>query len=322
MLSNGNVLIVLSLLFAVQAWIPSPIPSFPTSLASAPVDSDFAKAVPASDEKVDPNRYNVDLETAASQWTVTVAAQTKLARIANVPYLDTKEPSNYFVDDVVVRLSRTNGESLGISFQELAGGRDDEYGLTIVDAVSGHAEKAGVLAGDSLASITVVQNDESNAIDVKETSQTVAVECRNFDATIGPLAALGEDCTIVLGLKRIRTWPKIATTVYYPPIQCAEGVDNRVPLTLTAGENLKRALQTRNIVLEDRDARKCDFCGAKCTVRVLKGMALLSPMSTTEQKILRQNPGCRLSCKTVVGHNMQQGELEIQVNVNEWKNTD
>ena len=47
-------------------------------------------------------------------------------------------------------------------------------------------------------------------------------------------------------------------------------------------------------------------------------MHLLSPMSTTEEKIMKRNPDLRLSCKTTVGHNMQEGELTVRVNVRQW----
>jgi hypothetical protein len=48
----------------------------------------------------------------------------------------------------------------------------------------------------------------------------------------------------------------------------------------------------------------------------------LSPMSTTEQKIMARNPKCRISCKTVVGYNMQEGNLRLKVNLNAWTTKD
>jgi hypothetical protein len=106
---------------------------------------------------------------------------------------------------------------------------------------------------------------------------------------------------VVLNLKRIRRWARVQVVVEYPPSQCAQGVDNKVYLELFAGENLRRALQNRGIVMEDGTARKCDFCGGKCTVKVDMGMPLLSPMSTTEDKIMKNNPKCRVSmtCNSV-----------------------
>ena len=76
---------------------------------------------------------------------------------------------------------------------------------------------------------------------------------------------------------------------------------------------------TQLLEFVDPDAPKCDYCGNKCNVSVGRaGMHLLSPMSTTEEKIMKRNPDLRLSCKTTVGHNMQEGELTVRVNVRQW----
>jgi hypothetical protein len=100
--------------------------------------------------------------------------------------------------------------------------------------------------------------------------------------------------------------------------------------------------------MEDGLARKCDFCGGKCTVKVDMGMQLLNPKSATEEKIMKRNPKCRvsyhlqvsirtfachlltsrhsssskLSCKAVVGYNMQEGNMRLQVNLNAWNEND
>jgi hypothetical protein len=50
-------------------------------------------------------------------------------------------------------------------------------------------------------------------------------------------------------------------------------------------------------------------------VMVKNGQKLLSPMSTTEEKLMERNPRCRVSCKTVVGYGMQEGDLDLKVNV-------
>ena len=196
---------------------------------------------------------------------------------------------------------------MGLELLELAGGRDtDDYGITIVSGVSGNAKQAGVVPGDAIASIqirmTQQQDTESNpppdngiAMSSTESVQVFPCECKNFDTTMGLLASLPADVpAVMLNLKRLRRWPKLQVVVEYPPIQCATGSDNTETIELVAGENLKRALQNRGIVLEDRDARKCDFCGGKCTVQVDQGMPLLSPMSMTEEKIMKQNPKCRV----------------------------
>jgi len=121
-----------------------------------------------------------------------------------------------------------------------------------------------------------------------------------------------------MNLKRIRRWPKVQVRVEYPPSQCAEGVSNVREIELFAGENLRRALLNRGIIMDDPEAPKCDFCGGKCTVRVMRGMGLLNPIGTTEEKLMKRNPKCRLSCKTTVGYNMQEGELQLRVNLRQW----
>lgn len=187
---------------------------------------------------------------------------------------------------------------------------------------SGNAEKAGIIAGDSIAGVEVnkVSLTDGSDTKVEESREMFDCECRNFDTTIGLLGSFPSEIECLsLNIKRMRRWPKVKVTVQYPPVQCADGVGNEETLDLFAGENLMRALQTRGIVFEDRDAAKCDFCGGKCTVSIDMGMQLMNPMGLTEEKLMKRNPKCRLSCKTVVGHNMQEGKVRLRINLNEWK---
>lgn len=289
--------------------------------------ADFPKPLTVQDRNtVDPNRYNVDLETAADLWTASVQEQRNAEREAGVPYMDSKS-KDYFVDDVrQLEVSRDGG--LGLELLELAGGRADGIGITVVSVVKegGNAEKAGILPGDAISSVTVLEEassmDSSTAMTEETIQRTKNVECRDFDVTIDALANFpGEDAKfVILDMKRIRRWPKIKVTVEYSPSQCAPGVDNVKTLELFAGENLKRALQTRGIILDDPGNPKCDFCGSNaCTMSVFKGKDLLNPKGMTEEKMMKFNPNCRISCKTVVGYNMQEGELGLRVNLSQWK---
>jgi hypothetical protein len=270
------------------------------ALRAAPSSSDFEQPIAATDGGVvDPNTYNVPLEKAADLWTVSVQSQRSVDREVGVPYLASKS-KGYFVDDVRLVISRAGG--MGMELMELAGGRDDDFGLTIVSGVSGNAASAGVLAGDSIASVQVVSSTSSSAaavedgFNVQETQESFGCECRNFDTTIGLLSSFPPQvASLVLNLKRIRRWPKIQVVVEYPPSQCAPGADNKERVELFAGENLRRALLNRGIVLQDGQANKCDFCGGKCTVKIDMGMQLTNPMSTTEAKIMKNNPKCRVS---------------------------
>lgn len=304
---------------------PSKIISF-SALASAPAESDFEKSRVVKDRQaVDANIYNILLEEAAELWTASVQESNNVDRKAGVPYLDSKS-KDHFVDDIVsVEVSRNGG--LGMELLELAGGRDDGIGVTIVSAVTkgGNAEKAGIIPGDSISSVTVYEietNTSSGSSGLMEetNSRVRECECRDFDNTIDALSNFpGDVDRIYLGMKRIRRWPKVQVQVEYPVSQCAEGVDPVRNLNFFAGENLKRALQNRGIILDDPGNPKCDYCGSNaCYVSISKGKALLNPIGLTEEKLMKQNPDCRLSCKTTVGYNMQEGELKVRVNLSQW----
>jgi hypothetical protein len=252
---------------------------------------------------VDPDKYNIDLDSAAKLWKASVSPDNTNMRDAGIPYLDVTS-KDYFVDDVDVIVSRNGG--MGMELLELAGGRSDGFGITIVTGVSGNAQAAGILPGDSISSIAVTTTTSASLLlkgntAVEETTKVAGCECLDFDRTMDVLANFappaGEDAAeeVVLSLKRIRRWPKVRVTVEYPPSQCAEGVDSVKEIELFAGENLKRALQNRGIVLDDPQAPKCDFCGGKCTVSVSRGMKVLNPIGITESKLMARNPTCRVS---------------------------
>lgn len=277
------------------------------------------------DGTVDANRYNIPLEQAAELWTVSVQESDNADRKAGVPFLDSKS-KDYFVDDLVVEMSRDGG--LGMELQELAGGRPDGIGITVVAAVTpgGNAAAAGVRAGDAVATVTVEERGTAGGGDgilrVEETERRRTRDCeaRDFDGTLAALAEFpGDAARVALGVKRLRRWPKVAVQVEYPASQCEEGFDPVQELELFAGENLKRALQNRGIVLDDPANPKCDYCGSNaCYVSIVKGKQLLNPKGITEEKLMERNPNCRLSCKTTVGYNMQEGELKLRVNLSQW----
>merc|ERR1740139_1804214 len=252
---------------------------------------------------------------------VSVKAEASAARAGGIPYMDSKS-KDHFVDDLE-NLAVTRAGGLGMELTELAGGRDDGYGLTIVSAVyeGGNAAAAGILAGDSIAAVAVTTTTrEGNTME--ETMETRECECRDFDTTLDALGTFPGDADVAyVSVRRLRRWPKIQVKVEYPPSQCAEGVDNVKTIELFAGENLKRALQNRGIILDDPGNVKCDYCGSNgCYVSISKGKILLNPTGPTEDKLFINNPTCRISCRTTVGYNMQEGDLSLRVNLSQWKN--
>uniref|UniRef100_A0A7S2MVP6 PDZ domain-containing protein n=1 Tax=Helicotheca tamesis TaxID=374047 RepID=A0A7S2MVP6_9STRA len=295
---------------------------------SAPADSDFEIPRAVKDKQtVDPNVYNIPLDQAAELWTASVQESNNADRKAGVPYMDSKS-KDYFVDDIVsVEVSRDGG--LGLELLELAGGRADGIGITIVSGVTkgGNAEKAGIIPGDSIAAVSVYETEMSDVEGsfglIEETKSRVRdCECKDFDNTIDALANFpGDDAeSVFLDIKRIRRWPKVQVQVEYPPSQCAEGVNNVKKIELFAGENLKRALQNRGIILSDPGSPKCDYCGSNaCYVSIYRGKSLLNPMGTTEKKLMARNQDCRLSCKTTVGYNMQEGDVRMRINLCQWQ---
>ena len=165
-------------------------------------NANFDKSKSAPDTgAVDPNVYNVPVDTAAELWTVSVSPDTNAGRVAGIPFLDSKS-KDYFVDDVRVVVPRVGG--MGLNLLELAGGRADAFGITIVSEVTGNAETAGVLPGDSIASIQV-RTRTVDGTNVEETQEILDCECLDFDTTIGLLTSIPSEVkAVVLNLKRIR----------------------------------------------------------------------------------------------------------------------
>eukprot|EP00957_Ditylum_brightwellii_P064969 4928557-Ditylum_brightwellii.AAC.1 len=118
--------------------------------------------------------------------------------------------------------------------------------------------------------------------------------------------------------------PKVTLNLQYPPSQN----EPDVTIELFAGENLRRAMLTRGVKLNDALSRRFDSggigdCGsegtcATCVVSVSKGMDLLNTMNTQEQQMLAKNPNWRLACRAIVGSGMKEGDITIKVNPRQW----
>ena len=290
------------------------------------------------------NAYNLPgLDEIAPEWSAVAVPATPL-QAAGV-YLQARNNQAIMADTVKVRFPRLPNTGLGLELLELAGGREDGLGITIVEGIveGGAAEGSGILPGDSIVQVELQRSsrsgsssnsDSSSSLDVEETSESFAVEteCLGFDKTIEALQSLpppvaDEDDveeTFVLTLKRLRRKPKVQVRLQYPP----EMNEPDVSLELFAGENLRRALLVRGTKLNDPLARRFDSggrgdCGAEgtcatCAVAVTTGLGLLSPPGVQEAQIFKDRPRWRMTCKAVVGYGMREGELTLRVSPRQW----
>ena len=284
---------------------------------------------------VDMNQYNLPAEDIPTEWTAHLKAATETNE-AGV-FLGTQNDKDHFADTVKVVVSvPPPGQGLGIELLELAGGRADGVGITMVSGlVPGKvAESSGLLYGDSIVQLSLRRRTNSNGGGMQEL-ESVAMECLAYDGTIDAIVSILQSPAaqtndpsqlfLVFTVKRLRRKPKVNMLLQYPPSQGEPDVS----LELFSGENLRRALLARGVKLNDPLARRFDNggtgdCGAEgtcatCAVHVVQGRDLLSPAGDSEAQIVtRRNPRWRMACKAVVGHGMTEGTLVIRVNPKQW----
>ncbi|KAL3917963.1 MAG: hypothetical protein SGILL_004466 [Bacillariaceae sp.] len=224
----------------------------------------LGSSVSFSESVVDRNRYNIPLERIAQEWTAEMVPESSL-REAGV-YLGAKSFKELMVDTVQVELNRRVGEGLGLQLLEIAGGREDGLGITVIDGTveGGIADGSDVMVGDSIAAITVVKtsvSDGSSSLSEQETRESVETECLGYDKTVEAImdlpAAESEDEKIILVLKRLRRKPKVTLTLQYPPSEN----EPDTTLELFSGENLRRAMLTRGVKLNDPLSLRFDSGG-------------------------------------------------------------
>lgn len=281
----------------------------------------------AGDIQVDMNQYNLGLPASASEWTARLSAMGDAFHEAGTAFLDAKTPKRVMVDTLKIVVPRKPGQGLGLELLELAGGREDGLGITMVEGLvpGGCAERSGLLPGDSLSKIAIRNGKD----DSRSETDAVSTECLGFDRTIEAITSLpppAEDGSslLVLTVKRLRYKPTVQLTLQFPPHEEKEDVT----LELFAGENLRRAMLTRGVKLNDPLARRFDSggsgdCGADgtcatCTVGVQDGMHLLNPPAQIEGQIFKRHADWRMACKAIVGFGLQQGELTLRVNPRQW----
>lgn len=287
------------------------------------------------------NVYNLPLEIIAEQWTANLIAKT--VDDDGGIFLGTKNDREYFPDVLTVTVPRdpSNSNGLGIMLQEIAGGREDGLGITVVSGLveggwmDSHCEDMDIMPGDSITSITVVktsttQTNAGGGGGLTEQAETVSAttECLGYDQTVDAIVNLPscveEGESLVITLKRIRRKPVIKVHLKYPPSQ--KKADDTIELF--AGENLRLGMLVRGVKLNDPLAKRFDTksegnCGAgglcrTCSVSVLRGGDLLNPQKVAEKQMLGDNPRWRLGCKAFVGYGMKEGEISVQVNPNQW----
>ncbi|KAL7560759.1 hypothetical protein ACA910_005330 [Epithemia clementina (nom. ined.)] len=296
--------------------------------------------------EVDMNEYNLSEESIPEEWTANLQAATEMNE-AGV-FLGAKNSKENFVDIIKVILPfPQTGQGLGIELLELAGGRPDGLGITIVSGlVPGKcAEFSGLLFGDSISQISLRRRkrskDEGKLMELDEI-KSVSTECLAYDGTIDAIVSLlqdegaanasdadDEEIALVFTVKRLRRKPKVKVLLQYPPSQN----EPDLALELFSGENLRRALLVRGVKLNDPLARRFDNggtgdCGAEgtcatCVVNVVKGGELLNrPKESESQIVTNRNPRWRMACKAIVGHGMQEGEMIVRVSPKQWAPND
>ncbi len=290
--------------------------------------SSVTKSTGPGFSNIDMNRYNLPLDQIAQEWTANVVPQSSL-REEGI-YLGAKSSKEIMVDTVKVSFRRQ--PSLGVELLEIAGGREDGLGITVINGIveGGAVEGTDIMMGDSIASISILKTERSteNGMSDIQISTSVETECFGYDKLVAAIVALpppeSENEFIMLTLKRLRRKPKVSITLQYPPAQN----EPDTTIELFAGENLRRAMLTRGIKLNDKLSLRFDSggtgdCGsdgtcATCVVGIVKGDELVSPQGIQEKQILKKNPRWRLACKALVGYGYQEGEMTIRVNPRQW----
>jgi len=277
------------------------------------------------------NQYNLDsLDEILGEWKLSLKQKPAEKEVKLV--LDTRNP-DYFVDTVTVAYPRVGG--LGIVLSELAGGREDKLGITVVTGLveGGPAadQDLNILPGDVLAKVAIRRRKRLRGDSLSEQEEFVEATTEGlcYDETVKSILSLppldeNYQEMYELTLKRIRRKPRIKVKLQYPPSQ----KEKDATIELFAGENLRMGMLIRGVKLNDPLAKRFDTknggnCGAgglcrTCSVTVQNGGELLNPQRPNERQIFENFPRWRLACKAIVGWGMREGEMTIRVNPNQF----
>lgn len=284
---------------------------------------------------VDLNEYNLPLSTIEKEWTANFVQ--KSTESGGRVQLRPKSVQSIYVDTIVATFPRqpSGGGGLGIELAELAGGRTDGIGITIVTGLvqGGSAEASGLIPGDSVAAVAVVrrkkQVEGGNGLAEIQNEWSVSTECLAYEDTVEAIQTLpppkdGFEDMYSVTVRRLRRRPKVTVRLQYPPGQN----EKDEVIEMYAGENLRQGMLVRGVKLNDPLAKRFDTkqggnCGAgglcrTCSVVVSSGDNVLNPQRPAEKQMLSDSPRWRLACKAIVGYGMREGEMTIKVNPRQW----
>jgi len=248
-------------------------------------------------------QMSMTVEEAATIWGLQRNRQTGRAQVLpNVFGWDTEE--------VVTRVERRNGPSLGIVLEEI--GSAEDIGLVLVDSCvdGGNAAAASLplLPGDLMVAV-------ANA-----GGPALCVEALPYDATIAALGSLDPSQPVELTLRRLVKLPRCAVTLKFA------ASENRADeqFELLGGMPLRRSILSKGIKLNDPLARRFDAgwgtgdCGGEgtcctCAVDVIEGTEVLNGQGSQERQMLSKHPSWRLACKASIVNIEQDTRLVLKV---------
>ncbi|CAM9536031.1 unnamed protein product [Chrysoparadoxa australica] len=215
--------------------------------------------------------------------------------------------AKYGIEVVKTRLSKQEGQPLGLELREVAS-KAERVGLTLISDITGVAAADGVLKrGDTLTWVG------------QEPNKMESTEACTFDATV---EAIGEcpEGDITLVAKRLVRREEVKVIVQVP-----DGGEGGVPsiettnIKMLSGSNLRMELIRDGLPVYDPRTKRFDQpystgdCGGEstcgtCFVEVIQGDEHLTPPDELEKMMIRAMPRTwRLACKTIVGKNNTPG---------------
>lgn len=295
------------------------------------------------------DQYYIPYKEILKEWTVNIVQ--KINEQQSKIRLDCQNDTQYFVDDSISITfpRRHKNDGLGFVLTEIAGGRQN-IGITIItDIIDDGAyvtsltdeqqRQQQLMIGDSITSISIIRRQQ-NLLEQKEQIYKINVEALSYDATIETIKGLYQKVIMTpladneqefyqVSVKRIRRKPKVFVKLQYPPEM--KDTKNDTIIELYAGENLRYGMLRRGIQLNDESIQRFDTkfggnCGANglcrtCIVSIPKGIGLCNPPRLNEKQILIKQSDIsqgRLSCKTVIGYGMKEGNITVRVYPQRW----